>query len=733
MTPLQLTALAGILQNKGIEPNANGILSIAKYEAVPTISNLVLSISRAQALRYDPANVSNTVVSNIATSVSNAAITQITTIGASTVPALGDSLPTTTKNANIGNISLNTYAGLSGYAIFQAFQIATPTDLGKFCQKFTSAVGYVKQTNEIIATSQNTNFLGPTFSGMDNLTTGGFNGVSTSLSKFGQDLGKLGNLINFAALGEFGSPVGLVRQLIASGGLLPGFIGAVEGINVEQTANGGIVVSIDALNGLTLPGSELSDTVQSLLYKAMQRVTGTDLAEVLAVLKVTTANIKTMADLLNPVKIFPNSYTTLLAPVPTVTGTPDPTATRGLPPNREYIYINQSGSINTSLATKLPPYLVKLSESTAKQITYERLRTIVPADQALGSKAIEASFEQIKNIDQQNCTQLAATVSTMELNSGLPLIQNMTQPVPNSVVTSLSSTIPKGTGPNGTITLFDVLGVVSGSTQANLDNVTGNIVAINTSALNDVYNVMAKMLNGDYNVYANGLTGSVTSVTVTSAGSGYTYVPTLLFTGGSPTVTAVATVNMSGNLAAGTGTVSNVTIVTGGSNYQSVPTVKPSGGSATFTASLLGNAWVAIDTPYGNYAPNYSNALANLCTVANAAIVTIRTSNAARVANINSNWSAFANSLAYQANSLQKAGITEGNVSSAQTPVVMSFVDSLHEYGLDTSPGGAVDYLTLVTEPNTLTGQAIRACLREGRNLKLLQDSGIGSSSQIPK
>lgn len=733
MTPLQLTSLSGILRNQGIEPNANGILSITRYEAIPAVSNLVLAISRAQALRYDPANVSNSAVANLRTSVSNAAIQNITTIGSSTVPALGDSVPTTTQSANIGNIILsNLYPGLSGYATYQAFQIATPTDLGKFCQKFTTAVSYVKQTNDIILTSKNTNFLGPTFGGMDNLTTGGFNGVNTDLSNFGKDLARLGDLINYAALGEMGSPVGLFRQLVTVGGLLPGLIGAIEGVNAEQTATGAVVISIDQLNGLTLPGSELTDSVQILLYKAMQRVTGNTLDEVLSVLNVTTANIATMADLLNPVKIFPTSYATMLAPIPAVTGAPLSTTTGGLPPNRARIYTSGT-AVNTTLATLLPSYLIRASESSAQQITYERLRTIIPADQALANKALEASLEQIKNINQQTSAQLATTVSSMELNSGLPLIQNMTQPVPTAVVDSLSNTIPKGSGPNGTLTLFDVLGVVSGSTQANLEAVTGNITAINTTALNDVYNVMAKMLNGDYNVYANGLTGTVTSVTVNSSGSGYTYVPTLLFSGGNPTAPAVATVNMSGNLSNGTGTVSSVTIVTGGSNYQSVPTVKPSGGSATFTASLLGNSWVAINTPYGNYAPNYSNALSNLCNVANTTIVSIRTSNAARVANINANWSVFANSLAYQANSLQKAGITEGNVSTAQTPVVMSFVESLHEYGLDTAPGGAVEYLTLVTEPNTLTGQAIRATLREGRNLKLLQDSGIGTDSSIPK
>jgi hypothetical protein len=351
-------------------------------------------------------------------------------------------------------------------------------------------------------------------------------------------------------------------------------------------------------------------------------------------------------------------------------------------------------------------------------IPYERLQGMIPPNQALANKALQFAFEQIKNITNLTAAQMGNTVSTLELNTGLPLIQNMTKPVPDSVQTALRTTIPRGSGPGGTLTLFDVLGVVSGATQANLEAVTSNILAINTTALNTVYTTMIKMLNGDYNVYANTLTGQVTSVAVTSGGS-YGYVPTLLFSGGTPTQVAVATVNMSGNLAQGNAVVSSVTVINGGANYKA--------------ASLLGNAWVAINTPYGNYAPNYSTALSNLCTVANTAIVTIQNSNQVRVRDINRNWGNFANSLAFQANSLTKAGVPEGPVSTAQAPVVRSFVDSLHEYGLDTAPGGAVEYLQLVTDASSLTGQAIRACLREGRNLKLLQDSGVGTNSQIPK
>ena len=79
------------------------------------------------------------------------------------------------------------------------------------------------------------------------------------------------------------------------------------------------------------------------MYTAMTKITGTALTQVLSILNVTTIGITTMADLLNPLKLFPNSYQSLTAP--TANG---PVA----------IYVNQTGSINNNLLTGLPPYVV---------------------------------------------------------------------------------------------------------------------------------------------------------------------------------------------------------------------------------------------------------------------------------------------------------------------------------------------------------------------------------------
>ena len=60
-------------------------------------------------------------------------------------------------------------------------------------------------------------------------------------------------------------------------------------------------------------------------------------------LQVTTVGINTMADLLNPFKLFPNSFLSMTAP--TAQG---PRA----------IYVNAQGTVNTDLTQQLPPYVI---------------------------------------------------------------------------------------------------------------------------------------------------------------------------------------------------------------------------------------------------------------------------------------------------------------------------------------------------------------------------------------
>jgi hypothetical protein len=168
---------------------------------------------------------------------------------------------------------------------------------------------------------------------MNNMITGGVTTINLATTSFGQDLINLGRLINLNDLNNLGSPLALVQQIYSITGTIPV-------VSIYFTAIG---VPTDIVLNLTNPTVAVTDAIQSLMYRAMTQITGNNLAQILSVLGVTTVGITTMADLLNPVKLFPNSFQSLT--VPTKWGA-------------RAIYTNSSGSVNTNLETELPPYVM---------------------------------------------------------------------------------------------------------------------------------------------------------------------------------------------------------------------------------------------------------------------------------------------------------------------------------------------------------------------------------------
>jgi hypothetical protein len=168
---------------------------------------------------------------------------------------------------------------------------------------------------------------------MNSMITGSVTSINLATGPFGTDLINLGRLINLADLSNFGSPLALVQQLYSITGTIPTL--TVAFINAG--------VSTDVALNLTSPTVSVVDSAQRLMYQAMTQITGADLTQILTVLGVTTVGITTMADLLNPLKLFPNSYQSLTAP--TANG---PAA----------IYVDSTSAVDTNLITLLPPYIV---------------------------------------------------------------------------------------------------------------------------------------------------------------------------------------------------------------------------------------------------------------------------------------------------------------------------------------------------------------------------------------
>jgi hypothetical protein len=298
LSSVNLIAGAGILGNVGGQPitaNADLTNAISSYTATTIVARFLAIAS------------SGYVDQNIV---------------ASTFPALTDAVPTAYQ-ASVGNDTMtSTISTLNN-------NILGNGDLGKFEQVFSSAQAFVSQTNQLIKTVINADLATNTtaFTSQDNLSTGGISSISQAFSAFGTDLAQLGFLIDLTNLNNLGNPAAVLRQLAAVSSTTPALNTALLNVGIPESA-------ID-----NLVDTEFTDQQQRLIYVAMTQITGTELEQILQLLRVTTPGLTTMADLLNPVKIFPRSYNTLTAP--TANGL------RG-------VYINTAGTVNTRLETELP-------------------------------------------------------------------------------------------------------------------------------------------------------------------------------------------------------------------------------------------------------------------------------------------------------------------------------------------------------------------------------------------
>jgi hypothetical protein len=305
LTALQLNAAAGLLQNQGIAINANLVTAISDYETTTLLTPFLDTVSS----------------SNITANVRNS----LKTLAANTCAALSNSVPV--EYTALGN-------QLTIVVEAQAVKDICGNNVSNIAQAVNQALGYTSQTTVFVNSAVNSQtYLGNTFTNVNNMITGGVTTVNLATQAFGADLQALGRLINLAELNDFGSPLALVRQVFAIAGTVPVLAVAFVEAGIDQQ----VVIN------LSNPTITVVDSAQRLMYQAMTEITGTDLAQILTVLQVTTVGINTMADLLNPFKLFPNSFLSMTAP--TAQG---PRA----------IYVNAQGTVNTDLTQQLPPYVI---------------------------------------------------------------------------------------------------------------------------------------------------------------------------------------------------------------------------------------------------------------------------------------------------------------------------------------------------------------------------------------
>jgi hypothetical protein len=295
---------------------------------------------------------------------------------------------------------------------------------------------------------------------MNDLITGDIAGVSLSTFYWGQDLIASGRAIDLSTIDTFGNPDNLLRTLYKNRGL-------TKAVNLALLSAG--FSSIDVSNILT--STEPSSTeIQKNLYGAFSIVVGNDLADVLLILNCQTPKIKTLADLLEPKRLFPNSFRTLT--VPEYNTTTGPTNSKTYYP----IYVNDD--TNTQLIAKYS----------------ERLKNILPENVAAACGAFSASMMQIKNIKSSNIEKFSQVVTHLEMVSDLSVNGN-NLPTDQTVISAALPGIALGSGTDGKYTMCDFFGAMTDISYQWKD-LKNKILSVQTQNLADIYADIYTVLDG---------------------------------------------------------------------------------------------------------------------------------------------------------------------------------------------------------------------------------------------
>lgn len=519
LTPLQITAAAGLLNNTGLKSVPSSITTnVAAFDATSLIALWLSALSYYKAQSFKTTSTLDSFLS----------------MGSTTCPALGNSIPA----APVGTYTnlINEYlpgnndqsaldsSGLADLVEQTAAAYLGNGDIGRFCQGFMAIQGYISTTNQFINAAQNsTTYLGPTFDGMDNLVTNSIAQINTDLPAFAADLRNQGKLTNFNNLNQYGTPAALLQQITAvAGGLTLAVNAALLGTGLTTTDIKNLTTNNvqSLLNPRGLTPVEF-DMLQQQAYQGFGDIRDADLDEVLSILEISTPNLVSLADLLDPIKVFPNSYATMQTPT-----------TYGTVP--VYLGNTISPGLDSAVNASLP------SASGCDQ-----LGKIIPPAQATANKAIQVALQNISNIANSSPEALATaidgsvrkpwnindtylandivaaantiaatpdlatlapttvfyqaqddvpagtditdtnywlptTLGGVNTMTGLPLIEAQTTPVSSSATNYFSNSIATGTGPNGTITTCDVLG-----TAVDHANLAAQLAAA-TSAINSL-------------------------------------------------------------------------------------------------------------------------------------------------------------------------------------------------------------------------------------------------------
>jgi hypothetical protein len=724
--------------------------SLAQYTLGSICNNTVLK-SLTYAIRAGYIN-------NIATNLSNEVYNNLISIGSTSIPALGNArAPTFTWDQEPGSYGMGFtsaprgwggsqytagneatswgYIRLFAYQAYNEFNYnSTLPNYADFLASFGTASGFIDYTNPTITSVDNAaTFMQGTYSNMNDMITGDVTGVSLATIQFGQDLINLGKALDLTYINSFGLPSNLLDTLKLNNGI-------TKAVSLAILSSGITVSEFSALlNNTAQPTIDL----ERKLYGAFSVIVANDLKSVLIPLNCNTQGLDSLADLLNIKKMFPTSYQTLTVPVYN--------ASSQVTNSKTYYPIYENGGINmrltspavTSQFANTTSFIPTSTENNAPStINVQTLKQglgayvfgILPTDVAIAAGAFAASMGQIKNIVNVPIEKFAQLVTNLETTKGLNI--NGTDIPTNATLQSQSKAqLALGSGPQGTYTMGDFFGSMSGTPYNKLFGIIEEqLLALGTDTLKNIYEELywaATWANATGTVKTtlipsdNPTSYTIDKITLTYPGGGYgrngAPPPTVTITGPSG---ATATCKI--------GTNTDDIGTTYGKVYDLELT---SPGVASPYTSVDDLPKLIIEPPPGI---GGNATVQNLIDQANAEIARIFATSLERATALNDAWNATGTQLTIEQRAREK-GLQpplptpkDPNIV-ATTPVTQNnFVDSISGYALNTKPNMYAQTLEAISNLDTQGGQSIVALMREFRNQVRLAEAGIPIDNTIP-
>ncbi len=426
-TPLNINLIASYLQNQGlrINPTAQTYMGVSNDSATYSTHGTIYTDTLLELL----SNVTELAYAKVvASSLSTTTYNNLIAMGVGSCPILGNAKPASYDlPAYGGEAAKFGWLRLIALQAKNEFKPKPISNYSDFCNSFTAMDAWRTQMNKTVSSYiSGSAYLTGSFSNMNDLISNDITGVNLATVYWGQDLIRSGRVINLSSIDTFGLPSDLLRTLAENKALIPS-------LNLALLSSG--LTQLDILG--ILNGIVATPEQERLIYSSFNIITGPDLSDVCTLVNCQTTGLDSLADFLNPKKLFPNSYKSLTYPIYNTTNS--------AANSKIYYLIYNGDEANTS----------------SSQYVGLRLQNILPQGIAFAADAFSIAMSQIKNIKSQNIEKFSQVVTNLENVAGND-VGATSQPTPLNIAQTGISYLGLGSGYYGTFQTIDFFGAMSG-------------------------------------------------------------------------------------------------------------------------------------------------------------------------------------------------------------------------------------------------------------------------------